>query len=275
MLRVRPRSTWRRATSQVEVAALIMYTSLRFRTPDPQTEISCRETGVRDLDCAVAVRSGVRRGRLVWPHERRDPREDHFHGVRRGTRGDRLGGASCGGSHTQGARRPAGLAQADRLGELRLPGCATDHGDVVQRQVRRGHRRSPVLRGLPERRHGRVAGRRARTRAVRCAVRLCAAALRHRCQPRRLLVDPGQPGGDTDAGAPEREERQRAVRGRLGDAAPRVRQPAAARHVPGCRRTPHPRVPPEHQREDVPPAAVRHRPRDRPARLRQGGRQGP
>ena len=179
----------------------------------------------------------------MWPHERRDPREDHFHGVRRGPRGDRLGGASCGGSHTQGARRPAGLAQADRLGELRLAGRAADHGHLVQRQVRRGHRRSPVLRGLPERRHGRVAGRRARTRAVRCAVRLCAAALRHRRQPRRLLVDPGQPRGDPDAGAAGRQERQRALRGRLGDAAPRVRQPAAARHVPGCRWTPHPRVP--------------------------------
>ena len=60
-----------------------------------------------------------------------------------------------------------------------------------------------------------------------------------------------------------REERQRAQRGRLGDAAPRVRQPAPARHVAGRRRPPHPRLPAEHQRQDVPPAAVRHRPRDR------------
>ena len=51
-------------------------------------------------------------------------------------------------------------------------------------------------------------------------------------------------------------------------AAPRVRQPAAARDVAGRRRSPHPRLPAEHQRQDVPPAAVRHRPRDRPARLR-------
>ena len=46
-----------------------------------------------------------------------------------------------------------------------------------------------------------------------------------------------------DAGAPRRQERQRALRGRLGDAAPRVRQPAPARHVPRRRRAPHPRVP--------------------------------
>ena len=71
------------------------------------------------------------------------------------------------------------------------------------------------------------------------------------------------------------QERQRAHRGRLGDAAPRVRQPAPARHVARRRRPPHPRLPPQHQRQDVPPAAVRHRPGDRPARLRRGRRQGP
>ena len=64
------------------------------------------------------------------------------------------------------------------------------------------------------------------------------------------------------------EERQRADRRGLGGAAPRVRQPAAARHVARRRRPPHPRLPAQHQRQDVPPAAVRHRPRDRAARLR-------
>ena len=48
----------------------------------------------------------------------------------------------------------------------------------------------------------------------------------------------------------------------------RVRQPAAARHVARRRRPPHPRLPAQHQRQDVPPAAVRHRPGDRAARLR-------
>ena len=72
-----------------------------------------------------------------------------------------------------------------------------------------------------------------------------------------------------------REERQRPHRRRLGEAAPRARQPAAARHVPGLRRPPDPRLPPEHQRQDVPPAAVRHRPGDRAARLRRGARRRP
>ena len=40
--------------------------------------------------------------------------------------------------------------------------------------------------------------------------------------------------------------------------------------APGRRRPPHPRLPAQHQRQDVPPAAVRHRPRDRAARLRRG-----
>ncbi len=79
------------------------------------------------------------------------------------------------------------------------------------------------------------------------------------------------PGAGEAAG----QERQRAVRGRLGVAAPRAGQPAPARHVARRRRPPDPRLPPQHQRQDVPPAAVRHRPGDRAARLRRGRRQGP
>ena len=81
--------------------------------------------------------------------------------------------------------------------------------------------------------------------------------------------------GVAGAGAARGEERQRADRGGLGDAAPRARQPADARHVARRRRPPHPRLPPEHQRQDVPPALLRHRPRDRAARLRQGARGRP
>ena len=44
---------------------------------------------------------------------------------------------------------------------------------------------------------------------------------------------------------------------------------------PRRRRPPHPRLPAQHQRQDVPPAAVRHRPGDRAARLRRGRGQGP
>ena len=106
------------------------------------------------------------------------------------------------------------------------------------------------------------------------AVRLRPAALRHRRQPGRLLVDPRPPGRGPVAGEARREERQRPHRRGLGDAAPRARQPAPARHVPRRRRPPDPRLPPQHQRQDVPPAAVRHRPRDRAARLRRGARQG-
>ena len=54
MLRVRPRSTWRRATRYVVVAALIMGVSLRVRTSSPQTRISCSETRVHDLVHAPA-----------------------------------------------------------------------------------------------------------------------------------------------------------------------------------------------------------------------------
>src|SRR3954452_1357231 len=58
MLRVRPRSTWRRATSQVVVAELIMGSSLIFRTVHPQTRISCRETAVHTLDTPVEAGRG-------------------------------------------------------------------------------------------------------------------------------------------------------------------------------------------------------------------------
>ena len=59
------------------------------------------------------------------------------------------------------------------------------------------------------------------------------------------------------------------------DAAPRPRQPADARHVPGRRRPPHPRLPAEHLRQDVRPALLRHRPGHRPDRLRRRPRPGP
>src|SRR6476659_6088530 len=65
---------------------------------------------------------------------------------------------------------------------------------------------------LPERRHRRVARRRARPRAVRGGVRLRPAALGHRRQPGRVLVDPGAPGGVAGAGAARGQERQRADR---------------------------------------------------------------
>ena len=123
-------------------------------------------------------------------HVRR-PGGHHQHRLPGRAGGDRVGRAARGGGDPRRARRPARLAQADRERELRLAGGAADDGHLVQRQVRRGHHRPPLLRRLPERRHGRGARRRARPRAVRCAVRLRAAALRHRRQPRRVLGDLG------------------------------------------------------------------------------------
>ena len=104
-----------------------------------------------------------------------------------------------------------GVPEADRQRELRVAGRAAHDGHLVLRQVRRGHDRPPLLRRLPERRHRRVDRGRARPRAVRRAVRLCAAALRHRRQPGRLLVDPGPPRRDPGAREARREERQRAA----------------------------------------------------------------
>ena len=52
-------------------------------------------------------------------------------------------------------------------------------------------------------------------------------------------------------------------------------KPAADGYVAGRGRAPHPRVPAEHQRQDVPPAQLRHRPDDRPAGLRRARRGRP
>ena len=72
------------------------------------------------------------------------------------------------------------------------------------------------------------------------------------------------------AGRGRRQARQRPVRRGLGEAAPGARRPADARHVARRRRSPDPRLPAEHLRQDVRPALLRHRPRDRAARLRRG-----
>ena len=77
-----------------------------------------------------------------------------------------------------------------------------------------------------------------------------------------------------DAGRAGRQERQRPDRGGVGGAAAQVRQPAGAGHVAGRGRPPHPRLPAQHLRQDVPPALLRHRSRDPAARLRPGARGG-
>ena len=51
---------------------------------------------------------------------------------------------------------------------------------------------------------------------------------------------------------------QRPERGAVGGAAAQVRQSACPRHVAGRRRSPDPRLPPEHLGQDVPSALLRH-----------------
>ena len=64
-----------------------------------------------------------------------------------------------------GADRSAHAPEAHRQRELREPGHAVGHGQLAERQVRRGCARSSPLRRLRQRRHDRVPRRRARVRA--------------------------------------------------------------------------------------------------------------
>lgn len=215
--------------------------------------------------------------RLGLPHvtRRSHVAERRIHRLPQRARGDPGRRAAGGRRHRGGAGRPARVPQAHRERELRLSGHPAGHGQLVQRQVRRGHHRPALLRRLPERRHRRGARRRTREGAVRRRPRVRAAALRHRRQPGRVLGDPGRPGRVPRAEEGPGTPGQRPHRGGLVRAAPRAGQPADARHVAGRRRSPHPRLPAEHLRQDVRPAQLRHRPGHRPDRLRQRRRGGP
>ncbi len=98
--------------------------------------------------------------------------------------------------------------------------------------------------------------------------RLLAAALRHRRQPSRVLGHPRPPGRDPGVAPRAGPPRQRPQRKRLGRAAPRAGRPADAPHGIGRRWPPHPRVPAQHLRQNVPATQLRHRPGHRPTRLR-------
>ena len=139
--------------------------------------------------------------------------------------------------------------------ELRLAGRAADHGHLVQRQVRRGHRRSPLLRRLPERRHRRVARRRARPRTLR--------RRRTPTSSRTPASTPTwSPSGRSWPTVSRRPRSQKLGAKNVNELTEadwetlraRARQPAPARHEPGRGRSPDPRLPPEHLRQDVPPA---------------------
>ncbi|CAG7656153.1 hypothetical protein SBRY_70365 [Actinacidiphila bryophytorum] len=220
--------------------------------------------------------------RAPGPSRCRRPEDRHGRAVQHGV--DRLPqragsdprGRTAGGRRDRRrADRPARDAQADCQRELRLPRGAAGDGQLAQRQVRRGHRRPPLLRRLPQRRHRRGAGRGARPQRLRRRPRLCAAAFGHRREPRRLLGGALPAGGDAGAGPGGCAAGQRPDRAGLGAAAGGVRQPADAGHVARRGRPPHPRLPAEHLRQDVRPAQLRHRPADRAAGLRGAAGDGP
>ena len=81
------------------------------------------------------------------------------------------------------------------------PAVLLTMGSWLERQVRRGHRRPPVLRRVRAHRHHRVARRRPRQGPLRRTPRLRPAALGHRRQPRRLLGHPRPPHRGTGASA--------------------------------------------------------------------------
>ena len=116
-----------------------------------------------------------------------------------------------------------------------VPGDVADDGYVAVGQVRRGHDRSPVLRRMPEHRHRRAGGRRPRQGVVRCAARVRPAALGHRRQPGRVLVDPRPARRGAGARRVGGVARQRPVRRRLGAAPP---SPWATSGRWACRSTP-------------------------------------
>ena len=203
----------------------------------------------------------------------RNPGQDRFDRVRRGAGGDRRGRAADRRGHPPGAHRPARLPQADRERELRLAGRAAHDGHLVL--ATSTPRARSVTASTPAARTSTRSRRSPPSTPASCSVRRYAYVQPHSGIDANLVAFWSILAHHVETPAlatARRQERQRAERGRLGDAAPRVRQPAAARHVARRGWPPDPRLPPQHQRQDVPPAAVRHRPRDRAARLRRGAR---
>ena len=162
---------------------------------------------------------------------------------------------------------------ADRERELRLTRGAADDGHLVPAtstpRARSGTASTPVARtSTPSRRSPRSTPRAvraptptpSRTRASTPTWSPTGRSSPTGSRPRRWRSS-------------ERQERQRSLRG------PRetLRNELGNQRLLGMSLdaggTPHPRLPPEHLRQDVPPAAVRHRPRDRAARLRRRRRQ--
>ena len=181
--------------------------------------------------------------------------QDHLQRLRRHPRGDRLGRAADRRGHPAGADRPAGIAQADRERELRVAGGAAGHGQLVERQVRRGHDRPPLLRRLRERRHDRVASRPS-TRASCSAPPTPTSSRTPASTPTWSRSGRSSPTASRrPRSQARRQERQRPHRADWEALRARARQPAAAGHGARRRRPPDARLPAQHLRQDVPPAA--------------------
>ena len=169
----------------------------------------------------------------------------------------------------QRAGRPARVAEADRQRELRLPRRAADDGQLALAtstpRARSGTASTPAARTSTP------SSRRPPTTPRRCSARRTPTSSRTRAS----TPTSSRSGRSWPSASSRRRWRRPAPststtcpRHDWADAAPGARRPARARHVAGRRRPPHPRLPPEHQRQDVRPVLLRHRSRDRPARLR-------
>ena len=173
--------------------------------------------------------------------------------------------------HRGRAGRPAGQPQADRQRELRLPGHAAGHGQLA------------VATSTPRARPATASTPAATTSTPSSAgpsswPRACSAADHAYVQPHsgidaNLVAFWSILTKRVEAPALERlgaKDLQRPVGRRLGDAAPRARQPADAGHGARRRRPPDPRLPAQRLRQAVRPALATASTRDRPARLRRG-----
>ena len=202
---------------------------------------------------------------LRWGHDGRPDQQR----VQPGPRGHRLGRTAHRGRDAQGARRPAGLPQADRERELRLAGGAAHDGHLA---AATSTPRAPSATGsTPAARTSTPSSRSPPSTPASCSGRRTPTSSRTPAStPTWSPSGPSWPPASRRPPCPKLGAKNvnDLSRGGLGGAAAQARQPAPARHVAGRRRPPHPRLPAQHLRQDVPPAQLRHRPGDRAAGLR-------
>ncbi len=219
--------------------------------PLPQTSVSCHETRVRDL-----IRRGAARRRgsgphyAGWCHDRRQTAPQESSPAIPGAEP----GASPRGTAYEAALEVIASVEpriaeatraelADQRASLKLiasenyasPAVLLTMGTwfsdkyaegTVGHRFYAGCQNVDTVEALAAEHARELFGRR---------VRLRPAALRHRRQPGRVLVDPGPPGREPRAGEALGQERQRADRGRLGG---RCATSSATSGCSGCRWTP-------------------------------------